>query len=290
LPECSFDYIFNDSIYRNTVYQGYSKPQKESELKLGPNITDWPPMIPLPKHIVLKIASVILDPVTTTDELIPSGENASLRSNPLRMAELTLSRRDPAYVGRAKDLQGLEKNRQEYLDKKDPEGVAPRLKQEAIEIMELSGYPFTSWRGFLETTGFGSVIYAVKPGDGSAREQAVSCQRVLGGLANIAVDYATKRYRSNLVNWGILPFTADVIYQELFAPDDYIFIPNIREQIANGAEQVAAKLISGATAKELNLQLKNLTKDEAKIILQGSLINYYVSKQSSRHTDDENIK
>ena len=280
LPEWPLKYNFNGDIYKKTVYNGYSAPEQDTELKYGPNITDWPEMIPLTKHIVLKIASVILDPVTTTDELIPSGENASLRSNPLRLAELTLSRRDPAYVGRAKEIQILEKNRQEYLNGKNPETVSPRLKQEALKLMENSGYNYGSLEEFLETTGFGSVIYAVKPGDGSAREQAVSCQRVLGGLANIAVEYATKRYRSNLVNWGIIPFTAEAETQELLAPDDYIFIPNIREQIENSSSLVMAKLIGSQMLKEIELQLKDLSQEEAKIILQGSLINFYASEHT----------
>jgi aconitate hydratase len=279
IPECSLNYSFNGNIYKNSIYNGYSRPEKDIELKFGPNIADWPALIPLTEHLVLKIASVIPDPVTTTDELIPSGENASLRSNPLRMAELTLSRRDPAYVGRAKDLQVMEKNRQEYLAKGDMEAVSLKLKQEAQRIMKNCGYPFGGLEEFLQTTGFGSVIYAVKPGDGSAREQAVSCQRVLGGLANIAVEYATKRYRSNLVNWGILPFTVDFKLQELFTPDDYIFIPNIRQQVENGAAGVSAKLIGREMVQEIELRLNNLSKEEAEIILQGSLINYYASKR-----------
>lgn len=278
IPDCSLSYEFNSTVYKSSIYNGFRKPKEDEALKFGPNIADWPPMISLTKHIVLKIASVILDPVTTTDELIPSGENASLRSNPLRMAELTLSRRDPSYVPRAKALQSMEKNRQQYLEKKDEVVLSQELKQEALKIMECCGFNFNSIDEFMDTTGFGSAVYALRPGDGSAREQAVSCQRVLGGLANIALEYATKRYRSNLVNWGILPFTVDSSCQELFAPDCCIFIPDIREKVKNRVQNVAAKIIGSGTVKDLELELKNLSGEEAEIILEGSLINFYASK------------
>ncbi|SFR90426.1 hydratase [Anaeromicropila populeti] len=255
-------YFYDSSIYENRVYNGVGKADKSVEIKFGPNITDWPQMSELTEHLVLKVASVIHDPVTTTDELIPSGETSSYRSNPLGLAEFTLSRKDPQYVGRAKAIQVAEKARLAgediYKDNKELEEVFASINKK-FEVNP-------------EKTEIGSLIYAVKPGDGSAREQAASCQKVLGGLANIAKEYATKRYRSNLINWGMLPFLLkDEITFEL---GDYIFIKDVRKAVAEKDSVIKAYVV-GAELKEFELQLGELTDDERSIILSGCLINYY---------------
>ncbi len=249
-------YKFNDTVYKNRLYQGFGKADTSAELQFGPNIRDWPEMPALTEDLVLRVASVITDPVTTTDELIPSGETSSYRSNPEALSEFTLSRKDPAYVGRAKAVRALNASR----------------AGEGIEDF----YSAVKGAGFNapEKALIGSVVYAVKPGDGSAREQAASCQKVLGGMANIAKEYATKRYRSNLINWGMLPFTFDCDENALpFENDDYIFVPGIREAVKNGAEEVKAYV--GKDMKEITLNLPTLTNDERTIILCGCLINYY---------------
>ncbi|MBC8059488.1 MAG: hydratase [Clostridiaceae bacterium] len=249
IPEYSVAYNFNKVIYDNRVYKGFRKAQLETQLKLGPSITDWPKMPALKDNMVLKMVSVINDEVTTTDELIPSGETSSYRSNPLKLAEFTLSRKDPEYVGRAKAVQQLDLNSEEL--------------KEVVKGLDL------------ENTGLGSVIFARKPGDGSAREQAASCQKVLGGCSNIAFEYATKRYRSNLINWGMLPFTMDSSQNINFENGDYIVISGIKAAVATGAEEITAKLISVNDNIDFKLQLKDLSKDDRDIILSGCLINYY---------------
>lgn len=250
-------YYFDAKIYENRVYRGVGKANKEQELKYGPNIADWPEMIPLGKNLLMKAVSVINDPVTTTDELIPSGETSSYRSNPMKLAEFTLSRKDPAYVGRAKQVKADEEIRRETG--KLPDSVLSQLKDVCIG----------------ENTIYGSCVVANKPGDGSAREQAASCQRVLGGVANIAKEYATKRYRSNLINWGMLPFVAEKIH---FRVGDYIYIENIDKLIAEGAEKIPAKLIGHNDVKDVVLTMGALTPDERSIILRGCLINFNAGK------------
>lgn len=254
-------YFFDKSIYENRVYNGVGKADPSVEIKFGPNIVDWPEMFPLTDNVLLKAVSMIHDPVTTTDELIPSGETSSYRSNPLGLAEFTLSRKDPAYVGKAKEVQKAEKAR---LAGEDIYGVDPELKQVYAAVAEKFDVK-------PEETEIGSVIFAVKPGDGSAREQAASCQRVLGGMANIAREYATKRYRSNLINWGMLPFVFD---GELpFDKDDYIFVKDIKKAILEKNDTVKA-YVANKGMKEMELHLGALTDDEREIILKGCLINY----------------
>ncbi len=253
-------YHFDASIYENRVYNSNGRLNPEEEIKFGPNIVDWPSMIELKDNILLKVVSVIHDPVTTTDELIPSGETSSYRSNPLGLAEFTLSRKDPAYVGRAKEVRALEENRRNGAENKELSDVFTVISREFSQIEE-------------KEVEIGSAIYAVKPGDGSAREQAASCQRVLGGLANIASEYATKRYRSNLINWGMLPFLLKG--REPFENGDYIFVPEIRKAVAEKAEDITAYVVKPEGLKEFSMKLGNLTEDERTIIQKGCLINYY---------------
>jgi aconitate hydratase len=225
------------------------------------------------KNLLLKVTSVITDAVTTTDELIPSGETSSYRSNPLKLAEFTLSRKDPNYVMRAKKVQSYEKERQDFIC----EGKSKEIPEDLISVyskVNCNNY-FESIEDMLKTTEIGSVLLSVKPGDGSAREQAASCQRVLGGLANIAVEYATKRYRSNLINWGLLPFTIDKSLLDRFEADDWIFIPDIRRKIADGEDLMKAMIIGEKGTRDEELFLKNLTGTERNIILKGCLINFY---------------
>ncbi len=254
-------YFFDKSIYDNRVYNGVGKADPSVEIKFGPNIVDWPEMFPLTDNVLLKAVSMIHDPVTTTDELIPSGETSSYRSNPLGLAEFTLSRKDPAYVGKAKEVQKAEKAR---LAGEDIYAVDAELKDVYAAIQDKFDVK-------PEETEIGSVIFAVKPGDGSAREQAASCQRVLGGMANIAREYATKRYRSNLINWGMLPFVFD---GELpFDKDDYIFVKDVKKAIMEKNDTVKA-YVANKGMKEMDLHLGALTDDEREIILKGCLINY----------------
>ena len=256
-------YYFDKSIYENRVYDGVGKADPSVEIKFGPNIVDWPKMSALTDNLLLKVVSVIHDPVTTTDELIPSGETSSYRSNPLGLAEFTLSRKDPAYVGRAKVIQKAEKAR---IANESPIDAVNELGPIFTSIKEV----FTNVNN--KNTGIGSTIYAVKPGDGSAREQAASCQKVLGGWANIAKEYATKRYRSNLINWGMLPF---VFKEEIcFDNGDYLFVPNIIEAIKEKKTFIKAYVVN-KSMKEFELELGELTDDEREIILKGCLINYY---------------
>jgi aconitate hydratase len=276
----SHQYSFDGGIYKNRVYNGFGNPKLDHELKFGPNIADWPEMIALPENLLLKVASVINDPVTTTDELIPSGETSSYRSNPLRLAEFTLSRKDPQYVGRAKQVQTLEKERENLLkaSTETPRQVpqlSAELKETLENVLRVEGQSSAPLTEIMNNTGIGTVIYAVKPGDGSAREQAASCQKVLGGWANIAQEYATKRYRSNLINWGMLPFTLSNPLEFALSTEDYIFVPGIRQSIINGQETIPAQVVGPNGVRELKLELKNLTSDEKDIILKGCLINYY---------------
>lgn len=270
--ETPASYRFDKQVYDKRVYHGFGKAKPEENLTFGPNIANWPQIRPLPENLLLKVASVIHDPVTTTDELIPSGETSSYRSNPFKLAEFTLSRKDPAYVGRAKAIQSLETQRQDLISKhkssSDLEQIFSRLITAGLITAEQVAQ-------IGKDTGIGSAIVAMKPGDGSAREQAASCQRVLGGDANIAVEYATKRYRSNIINWGMLPFTLDKINIEKLRVDDMIFIPNIRQNVKNGSENIPAFLISDQGSAAMDLTLANLSPDDREIILSGCLINYY---------------
>ncbi|MDY2789437.1 MAG: hydratase [Lachnospiraceae bacterium] len=256
-------YYFDKTIYANRVYNGWGDPHPETEIQFGPNIKDWPEMSALPENLLLKVVSEIHDPVTTTDELIPSGETSSYRSNPLGLAEFTLSRKDPAYVGRAKEVQKAEKAR---VAGEDIYEAFPEIKTPFEQIKENFDQVDTN------NTGIGSTIYAVKPGDGSAREQAASCQKVLGGWANFAQEYATKRYRSNLINWGMLPFLFD--QEKLpFANGDYLFIPEIASAIKEKKEAINVYVVNKGFEK-FTVTLGSLTDNEREIILKGCLINY----------------
>ena len=264
-------YFFDKNIYANRVFDSKGVADPSVEIQFGPNIKDWPAMSALPENMVLKVVSEIHDPVTTTDELIPSGETSSFRSNPLGLAEFALSRKDPQYVGRAKEIQKAQKALE-----------AGNCPLEAVE--ELRPVMDAIDKAFPETKfednhsngeiGFGSTIFAVKPGDGSAREQAASCQKVLGGWANIANEYATKRYRSNLINWGMLPFIipeGELPFKNL----DYLYIPNIRKAVEDKQSEITAYVIKDGKAEEFKLGLGAMTDDEREIILKGCLINYY---------------
>ncbi len=254
-------YYFDKSIYDNRVFDGVGKADPSVEIKFGPNIVDWPKMQPLTDHILLKVVSMIHDPVTTTDELIPSGETSSYRSNPLGLAEFTLSRKDPAYVGKAKEVHKIEKARMAGHDIFKEDSNLKAVYETIQSQFDVNP----------EETEVGSVIFAVKPGDGSAREQAASCQRVLGGMANIAREYATKRYRSNLINWGMLPFVFD---GELpFDKEDYIFVKDIKKAVETKEDTIHAYVVN-REMKEIELHLGKLTDDERQIILKGCLINY----------------
>ena len=254
------EYKFDETSYENRVFYGFEKGDFESELKYGPNIKDWPEMRNLADNILLKVCSKIMDPVTTTDELIPSGETSSYRSNPLGLAEFTLSRRDPEYVGRAKEVDKLEKDRATG-------NISNEIKVVIEKINKISGQEKIN----LDDIQIGSTIYAIKPGDGSAREQAASCQRVLGGLANISKEYATKRYRSNLINWGMIPFIMEE--EAKFEINDYIYVPNIKDTLNGDMKSIKAYVISDEI-KEINLSISYLTDVEKEIIKAGCLINY----------------
>lgn len=259
-------YHFDGNIYANRVFDSKGIADPSAKIKLGPNIKDWPEMPPLPEHLLLKVVSEIHDPVTTTDELIPSGETSSYRSNPLGLAEFALSRKDPAYVGRAKEVQKAQKAIEQ--------GQCPlEVLEELKDVMEVvrRRYP-QAGEG---TLGIGSTIFAVKPGDGSAREQAASCQKVLGGWANIAEEYATKRYRSNLINWGMLPLLTDEKEEQLaFHNGDYIFFPDILEKIKQKENKITAYIVKDDLV-EVTFRLGEMTENEREIIQKGCLINYY---------------
>ncbi len=260
LPEVPADpavepFAYDDTPYRARVYFGVGKADPSQELVFGPNIADWPEQVALPEDLLLTVCSAIYDPVTTTDELIPSGETSSYRSNPIKLSEFALSRKDPQYVPRAKEVLALER-----LRRTDPE--APEVQ---TALLGRDG----------RKTGLGSLVMALKPGDGSAREQAASCQRVLGGVANLAAEYATKRYRSNVVNWGMLPFVAGDVKDWNVQPGDRLYIPGIRAALAGGAEEVSATLIQPAGERTVTLTLPGMTREERDIVLAGCLINYY---------------
>lgn len=259
-------YHFDQTIYANRVFDSKGQADPSVEIQFGPNIKDWPAMSELPENMLLKVVSEIHDPVTTTDELIPSGETSSYRSNPLGLAEFTLSRKDPAYVASAKEVQKAQKAIEAHTC---PLDALEELKPVMAKVHEK--YPSIGEGNI----GIGSTIFAVKPGDGSAREQAASCQKVLGGWANIANEYATKRYRSNLINWGMLPLIIKEDHQTLsFKNGDYVLLPNIREAIAQKQEVIKAYVV-GNELKEINLSVGDLTDSEREIILKGCLINYY---------------
>lgn len=259
------EYRFDDSVYRARVYQGYQKEDENASLVYGPNIKDWPEMSPLADNILLKVCSIIMDPVTTTDELIPSGETSSYRSNPLGLAEFALSRRDPEYVGRSKEADRIEKARRAG---QCPCEAEPKLQQVFDKIRTIAGQENVK----ASETEVGSMIYAVRPGDGSAREQAASCQRVLGGLANICEEYATKRYRSNVMNWGMIPFQMKE-KPDAFEVGSYIYVPGIRDALSGDGKNITAYVI-GEEIKELQLYLSDMTPEEKEIVKAGCLINY----------------
>ena len=254
------EYNYDRSVYEKRVYYGYGKADANAELVFGPNITDWPTQYELADNLLVKLAAVIRDPVTTTDELIPSGETSSYRSNPLRLSEFALSRRVPEYVGNSKAVASVEAARRAGENPDELKRVFSVLGDETL----------------MNNTQFGSCVFANKPGDGSAREQAASCQKVLGGFANICYEFATKRYRSNCINWGILPFTlaegADFPYET----GDYVFVGGIRQAIIDGKEEFAAKVVKAdGSVEDITLYVKGLTEDEKEIILEGCLMNYY---------------
>ncbi len=260
------EYHFDKGVYEKRVYQGFKKGTGE-DLVYGPNIKDWPEMSPLADNILLKVCSKIMDPVTTTDELIPSGETSSFRSNPLGLAEFTLSRRDPEYVGRSKAVDVLEKAR---VAGDDVTAKAPELTAVFETIKTIPGQEALD----IPATEIGSMVYAVKPGDGSAREQAASCQRVIGGLANITKEYATKRYRSNVMNWGMLPFQMDA-EPDAFDVGDYIYVPGIRKALDDNAlESIKAYVIKDGKTAELDLYITPMTENEREIVKAGCLINF----------------
>ena len=259
------EYEFNEHIYDNIVYNGFGKAKPETEIVYGPSIKDWPKMPALTENLLLQVASVIRDEVTTTDELIPSGETASYRSNPYKISEFTLIRKDPQYVGRAKAAQEFEKAR--VAGDKEKAGTF-------YQVLKAVGVD-TPVEELMKTTGIGSVLYAKRPGDGSAREYAASCQKVLGGLANICIEYATKRYRSNCVNWGILPFTCPE-KEIVLEPGEYLYLPGIRKAVEDGATRFTAKVIGkDGAVRDLTLELNGVTEAEKKVLLAGSLINSY---------------
>ncbi len=256
------EYDYDDSTYKARIYQGYSKADEKADLVYGPNIKDWPKMSPLEDNILLKVCSKIMDPVTTTDELIPSGETSSYRSNPLGLAEFTLSRRDPEYVGRSKEVDKIEKARV----------AGQAVTEAALELKDIYARIEAKF-GPVDPvkTEVGSMIYCVKPGDGSAREQAASCQRVIGGLANICQEYATKRYRSNVMNWGMLPFQMKA--EPEFEVGDYIYIPNVKAALDGDMQDIKAYVV-GSEMKEISLYIAPMTENEKKIVKAGCLINY----------------
>ena len=260
-------YYFNKSIYENCVFNGVGKADHATELKFGPNIKDWPSIPSLTEDLLLKVVTYITDPVTTTDELIPSGEISSFRSNPLRLAEFTLGRKDPAYVGKAKEIQRHEIQRE---NGGDPSVASEEIRKVYDKIRTIKGFENIDPKN----VGIGSTIFANKPGDGSAREQAASCQRVIGAWANLAKEYATKRYRSNLINWGMVPFLVNG--EPVFNKDEYVFIPGLRNAILDGKAEIKAYAI-GNGVTEFTVSVGDLTKDERSIITAGCLINYYKS-------------
>ncbi len=268
-------YKFAADVYNNRVYRGYGRPMANLDLRFGPNIIDWPKMSALPENLLLLVASVINDPVTTTDELIPSGETSSYRSNPLKLASFALSRKDPGYVKRALQVKTLEDQRLLFLK----DGAIGAELSAAVKPWIDSLVPGAAIADFIRSTGLGSLIFARKPGDGSAREQAASSQRVLGGWANVADEYATKRYRSNLINWGMLPLQTTAGNELKTAVGDMIFLPSVRKAIQGGAEKITAIILKReGLAIPLKLALGSLNTEEREVLLSGCLINYYAPK------------
>ncbi len=254
-------YSFDANIYEHRVFNGYGHANADEELRYGPNIKDWPTMYPMEENMLIELAAVIHDPVTTTDELIPSGETSSYRSNPLKLSEFALSRRVPEYVGISKRIQG------EDLERRN--GQCPQHVKDALAKVGADA----------SNTSFGSCVFANRPGDGSAREQAASCQKVLGGDANICYEYATKRYRSNCINWGIVPFTIAKETPFDYQPGDFVFIPGLRAAVLGGKEEIDAKVITANGVKDIHLFFQNLTQDERQILADGCLMNYYKNKK-----------
>ena len=254
------EYKYDGSVYEKRCFDGFGKPDPSAELRLGPNITDWPKFSGLEEDMLIKLCAVISDDVTTTDELIPSGETSSYRSNPIALSEFTLSRRVPGYVAASKSVRALEEERQK--------GTSPA---EAGAILKKTG-------GDIIKTSIGSCIFAKKPGDGSAREQAASCQKVLGGLANVCYEYATKRYRSNCINWGIVPFTISETEPFSFESGDWLYIPGIKNAILSGIEKIPAKVVTNDSVKDIQLECGGLSEDERIILTEGCLMNYYAKK------------
>ena len=254
---------FDRSVYEKRVYFGFGHPLPEEPLRMGPNITEWPEIPALSEHLLLRMAAVLHDPVTTTDELIPSGETSSYRSNPMKLATFALSRREPAYVGRAQAVQALESGR-----------AAGTPAPELLSALKQAGLD----EEVLNRTTVASAIFANRPGDGSAREQAASCQRVLGGGANLCYEYATKRYRSNCINWGMMPFTIDKDTEFSYGPEDWIWVPDIRSAVAHGQQEVPALVITRDSTVPLTLHLPPLTDDEREILLAGCLMNWYAAR------------
>lgn len=255
------EYEFDPRVYQKRIYNGYDKADASVELRYGPNIKDWPKMYQMEDNMLLELAAVIHDPVTTTDELIPSGETSSYRSNPLKLSEFALSRRVPEYVGLSKNIQAQDLERRKGNAN---EHILNALKQVGADV---------------KNTSFGSCVFANKPGDGSAREQAASCQKVLGGDANICYEYATKRYRSNCINWGIVPFTIAKDTPFDYKSGDMVFVPNIKQAILDGKEEIDAKVITANGVKDIHLYFQNLTKDEREILVEGCLMNYYAAQK-----------
>ena len=254
-------YEYDGRIYNSRIYNGYGKADESVALRYGPNIKDWPKMYPMEENMLVELAAVIHDPVTTTDELIPSGETSSYRSNPLKLSEFALSRRVPEYVGLSKRIQGEDLQRRAG---NVPQNVADALAKVGAKA---------------ENTSFGSCVFANRPGDGSAREQAASCQKVLGGDANICYEYATKRYRSNCINWGIVPFTIAPDTKFEYKPGDFVFVEGIREAILSGKEEIDAKVIASDGVHPIHLYFQNLTADERQILADGCLMNYYAARK-----------
>jgi aconitate hydratase len=259
-PPAEYERRFDPAPYEKRVYQGFGKADQEAELRFGPNIVPWPEIPDCGEHLLVKLCSVLEDEVTTTDELIPSGETSSYRSNPLKLAQFALSRRDPGYVGRSKEAQAEEAKR-----------AAGDLPQSLRDVMAVLGLPEEA----LAKTRYGSAIFARKPGDGSAREQAASCQRILGGCANLCYEFATKRYRSNCVNWGILPFILNKENEIRWQVGDYLFVPDLKKALLQMEKTLRAQRISDGKVTELELSLEGLNEEERDILLAGCLMNWY---------------
>jgi len=255
---------FDSSLYERRVFSGWGSPQPNYPLRYGPGIAPWPPFPRLSDHLILELACVIHDEVTTTDELIPSGDTASYRSNPIRLASFALSRRDPAYVGRTERIRAKEAARAQGVVDDD---LADAVKRAGFDV------------DFLKCSQIGSAVFARRPGDGSAREQAASCQRVLGGAANICYEYATKRYRSNCINWGILPFTIEASVSFDYVTGDLVIVPDVRARVANGEKSFPAVVLTDQSAHNITLNISELTDEEKTILLEGCLMNYYAARE-----------